>query len=77
MYVGKIVDKHEGNFDWVLIAGALSPNYICVRACVCVCTRRGTVAVCCGVFNSCSQATCPNETMTLIAFLLPSNNMGK
>lgn len=53
MYVGKIVDKHEGKFDWALIAGALSSNYLCVYVCVCVkkvdykklCTRQGTVVV--------------------------------
>lgn len=40
MYVGKIVNKHEGNFDWVIIAGALGPNYVCAYVCVgclCVC----------------------------------------
>ena len=37
MYVGKTVNKHGGNFVWVLIAGALGPNYVCAYVCVCVC----------------------------------------
>lgn len=37
MYVEKIVDEHDGNFDQVLIAGALSPNCVCIFACVCLC----------------------------------------
>lgn len=36
MYLEKIVDKHDGNFDELLIAAALSPNYVCVYLCVCV-----------------------------------------
>ena len=33
LYVGKIVDKHGGKFDWVLIAGDLSSKYVCVYVC--------------------------------------------
>lgn len=61
MYVEKTVDKHEGNFDQVLIAGALSPYYVRVHLRVSEQEKKmkkkkmaWTVAVCLGIFNSCS-----------------------